>query len=218
MSGACKPRAKRRHTGRVTRYTPDLAEQICARIEAGEGLNGICRDPALPCRETILNWRTTVPGFRARYELARALQARARVARGLSPLLGGGPSRYSETLARTICDRLAAGASLLTICADPTMPCYRSVLNWLRQVPDFRAAYDVARADQAHALADEVLHTVRRDDLPPADKQARIKGLAWYASKVAPRKYGEEAEVPESGDGALFQVVIVKNGGMEGTG
>lgn len=206
---------KRRHTGRVTRYTPELAERICARIEAGEPLNAICRDAALPCRRTIMNWRKSAPGFRARYERARAQQRAARLERGLPPTLGGGQWRYTDTLARTICDRLAAGESLLSICRDPAMPGYSTVLRWADQNTDFQAAYQRARLHQANTLIDEVLDTAR-GDLPPADKQARMKGLTWAAGRISPRKYGEEVDAPDSGDGALFQVVIVKNGGMEG--
>lgn len=208
--------AGRRHTGRVTRHTPALADAICRRLEAGEGLNGICRDASLPCRDTILNWRKTVPGFRERYDQARARQAEARLARGLAPSLGGGRWRYTDAVARTICDRLAAGESLLSISRDPAMPGCSTIMRWVDQKPDFCQAYRRARQHQANTLIDEVLDTAR-GDLPPADKQARMKGLSWAAGKLSPVKYGDEADAPESGEGALFQVVIVKNGGMEGT-
>ena len=29
-------------------YTPELAEEICARLSAGESLKSICRDPGMP--------------------------------------------------------------------------------------------------------------------------------------------------------------------------
>jgi hypothetical protein len=208
---------RRRHTGRVTRHTPELAEHICGRMETGESLNVICSDLSLPCRKTIQNWRTSVPGFKKRYDLARWRQREAILARSVRPQPGP-VSRYTEDLAKVICGRLAAGESLRAICSNPRMPCMQTVMNWVDTLPAFRAAYARARDHQAHALADEILQTVRRDDLPAADKQARLSGLKWLAGTLAAKKYGEAPDVPESGEGALFQVVIVKNGGMEGTG
>jgi hypothetical protein len=208
---------RRRHTGRVTRYSAELGEAICARVEAGASLNAICSDLSLPCYRTVTNWRSLFPAFALRYDLARKRQAEARVARGQSPTRGG-RWRYTNLLARTICDRMAAGESLLAICAEREMPGYSTVLNWVDRIPEFRAAYARARTLQAHAVADEVLTTVRRDDLIPADKQARIKGLAWYAGKVAPVKYGEKPEAEEEADEGPLIVVTVRNGGSEGTG
>jgi hypothetical protein len=209
-----RPPAKRRHTGRVSRYTPALGEAICGRLAAGESLEAICRDPALPCRHTIVNWTRRLPAFREQYARARERQRGLFRSRGLPENGGGGRTRYTDALAEAICDRLAAGESLVKLCADPGMPGISTVMRWAERNPEFRAMYTRARALQAHALADEVLHTIRRDDLAPADKQARLKGLTWMAGKLAPVKYGE---VPEEGEGPALLTIVVKNGGYEGT-
>ena len=57
-------------------YTPELAEEICARLSAGESLKSICRDPGMPPFSTVQGWaRTNHCGFTALYDCARVLQA-----------------------------------------------------------------------------------------------------------------------------------------------
>jgi hypothetical protein len=57
-------------------YTPELAEEICARLSTGESLKSICRDPGMPPFATVQGWaRTNHCGFTALYNCARELQA-----------------------------------------------------------------------------------------------------------------------------------------------
>ncbi|MFQ5509925.1 MAG: hypothetical protein ACE5FN_11415 [Leptospirillia bacterium] len=132
------------------------------------------------------------------------------------------PVRYGARVTETICERLAAGESLVSICTDPAMPGYASVMRWLERYPAFRARYTAARTRQAHALADEVLGVLRDDALAPADKQARIKGLTWMAAKLHPVKYGERGRSipggPEPEDGPPRFTVLVKNDADTTTG
>jgi len=120
------------------------------------------------------------------------------------------PRRYSLRRAKTICRRLARGQSLTFICADPTMPHYSSVMNWLAAKPDFRQMYSQARPLQAHALADEVLAVLRSDRMPPADKQVRIKGLCWLAAKLHPAKYSEKTPPLAEEESSPSLTVIVQ--------
>lgn len=43
---------------------------------------------------------------------------------------GGRPSKYTEALIETICDRLSQGEPLAAICRDEGMPAYRTVKDW----------------------------------------------------------------------------------------
>jgi hypothetical protein len=62
--------------GKPSVYTPELAEEICARLSAGESLKSICRDPGMPPFSTVQGWaRTNHCGFTALYDCARELQA-----------------------------------------------------------------------------------------------------------------------------------------------
>ncbi|MCH8116928.1 MAG: terminase small subunit protein [Proteobacteria bacterium] len=73
-----KPKARRRR-GRPSRYTPDLAADICRRLADGEPLRSICRDPAMPDKATVLRWLADKKkaDFRDQYAHARVMQADA---------------------------------------------------------------------------------------------------------------------------------------------
>ena len=61
-------------------YTPELAEEICARLSAGKSLKSICRDPGMPPFSTVQGWaRTNHCGFTALYNCARELQAQTQL-------------------------------------------------------------------------------------------------------------------------------------------
>ena len=69
----------------------------------------------------------------------------------------GRPSDYSEALAETICDRIADGESLRSICVDDAMPCKASVMLWLKRNVSFQTNYADARARQTEGMADDIL-------------------------------------------------------------
>lgn len=42
-------------------YDPDIVEAICARLSEGESMRQICRDPGMPNRRTVDDWRKAHP-------------------------------------------------------------------------------------------------------------------------------------------------------------
>jgi len=63
-------------TGRPSRYTAEIAAEICERLAAGESLNAICRDEHMPSRKVVHEWvAADRNGFRYNYAHARAMQA-----------------------------------------------------------------------------------------------------------------------------------------------
>ena len=61
--------------GRPSLYTHEIANEICARLAAGESLNAICKDAHLPDEVTVRNWdRDNREGFSANYARARETQ------------------------------------------------------------------------------------------------------------------------------------------------
>jgi hypothetical protein len=56
-------------------YSPELAETICARLEAGKPLAAICRDKAMPGVRTVLQWADENAEFAVLYARAREAQA-----------------------------------------------------------------------------------------------------------------------------------------------
>lgn len=57
--------------GRPSKYTPEIAEEICRRLASGEYLPAICRDPEMPDIATVTRWKHKHPDFRAAYAQAR---------------------------------------------------------------------------------------------------------------------------------------------------
>ncbi len=73
-----KPKA-RRGRGRPSRYTTELAADICRQLADGEPLRSICRDSAMPDKATVLRWLADKEkaDFRDQYVHAREMQADA---------------------------------------------------------------------------------------------------------------------------------------------
>ena len=74
-----KPQRKSREEiakpGRPSKFSVDLARNICRRIALGETLTEICVSPDMPHRDTIYSWRASNKEFSEAYALARQDQA-----------------------------------------------------------------------------------------------------------------------------------------------
>lgn len=126
------------------------------------------------------------------------------------------PSRYTQKLADDICEQLAEGRSLRSICADKKMPNRSTVFRWLADNDKFRDQYARAREEQADVffeeiieIADEECTTVRADKHSTSDddgegntevvfdttavmrNRLRVDARKWAAAKLAPKKYGD---------------------------
>ena len=141
----------------------------------------------------------------------------------------GRPSEYTEETANEICERLAKGESLRSICADQEsgwLPSERTVFRWLEANEDFRQQYARAREVQAETLVDQIIDIADGKDKPPlAERVAeyaesgqvtvrdhnrdrlRIEARKWVASKLAPKKYGEKVDVKHEGNVGLTVTV-----------
>jgi len=62
-------------TGRPSKYTPEIAEEVCERLSRGELLIEIAALEHMPHFATIHRWQQAVPAFREAYARARELQA-----------------------------------------------------------------------------------------------------------------------------------------------
>ena len=99
------------------------------------------------------------------------------------------------------------------------MPGYRTVMRWVEDREDFRVSYQQAKKDQADYIAEEILSIAddssldigfTEDGKPFVNSEniqrakLRIDARKWYASKLAPKKYGERIHQDvelETGDG-----------------
>jgi len=129
------------------------------------------------------------------------------------------PSDYTDKLAADICAKLADGQSLRAICSADEMPDKSTVFRWLASNETFRDQYARAREAQADALVDEILEisddgtndwmvrensdgqnigwTLNGEHVQRS--RLRVDSRKWFASKVAPKKYGEKIQAEHSG-------------------
>jgi hypothetical protein len=131
----------------------------------------------------------------------------------------GAPSIYSKAVAQRICDELAKGVPLLTICKIPGMPKYATVRKWEQEKPDFIALSTRAREIGCHAMADECVEIAddsRNDYQATHDAEGDESGSRFNSEHVQrarlridtrmrligkwlPKVYGEKQQVELSG-------------------
>lgn len=107
----------------------------------------------------------------------------------------GRPSSYTTEIAEKICEEIATGKHLHLICqTEEWAPSERQVHRWLNEREDFRQLYAYARERQQEVFASEVL-VIADTETDPQRARNRMDARKWYASKVAPKKWGDKIEV-----------------------
>ena len=119
----------------------------------------------------------------------------------------GRPSDYSPEIAARICDLLASGESLRSICAADDMPAQSSVFLWLQKHSEFSEQYARAREAQMELWAGQIVEIAdeTNDDVQRA--RLRVDTRKWLMSKLAPKKYGDKVTNEHTGpDGGPVQI------------
>jgi hypothetical protein len=128
-----------------------------------------------------------------------------------------GVTTYTQKIADEICELIADGLSLRTICNKDTMPSRATVFKWLNEIDGFSDQYARAREEQAETLADEIVSIIDDasepllvDGIPlmndgkpvmmasqvsVAHARLKMDARKWIASKLKPKKYGERLDV-----------------------
>ncbi len=134
-----------------------------------------------------------------------------------------GVSSFTQETADAICEALADGKSLRSICAADDMPHTSTVCRWLADEKNsaFREQYARAREAQADAIFDEILDIADETESDTkigkdgeeicnnewiSRSRLRIDARKWMAGKLQPKKYGEKLEL--DGNLALGAVTI----------
>ena len=98
---------------------------------------------------------------------------------------------FTQEIGDAICDLIADGQSLRSICRRDDMPTTSTVCRWLTLLPTFAEQYTRARELQADALADEITDIADDKTGDPQRDRLRVDARKWVASKLKPKKYGE---------------------------
>lgn len=140
----------------------------------------------------------------------------------------GRPSIFSEELATRICERLAAGESLIGICnSDDNMPAESTVRLWALEDRDgFSAKYTRAREIGYLHMGDEMLEiadttqegvvvkesekgTETRSGDMIEHRKLRVETRKWTLARMLPKVYGDRQthEVELSANNRLLQLI-----------
>lgn len=143
------------------------------------------------------------------------------------PRKRGRPTCYTAELVAEICERLALGESLRSICRDDHVPTDACVRQWALEDRDgFYSRYAKARDLGLDAMADEIMDIAddgRNDWIEKQRKDGssyialdteavmrsrlRFDARRWYLSKLAPKRYGEKiTQEITNPDGSLNQL------------
>jgi len=100
-----------------------------------------------------------------------------------------------------ICERIAAGETLSSICKQDGMPSAVSFRRWALARKDLSEALHTARQLKADALFDEALDMARELALAPGTAQrvraydVAMSQLRWSAGKLDPQRFSEKSAV-----------------------
>ena len=122
--------------------------------------------------------------------------------------------RYTPEIAKEICERIANGETMRSICRDRHMPSWSGVYTWQRTKPDFAADLLQARDTGFDAIAEDILTLA---DEPVADDGEKVKhsdilfqrkiqidAHFKLLSKWSPNRYGDQVS-----DGSKTQPITV---------
>lgn len=118
----------------------------------------------------------------------------------------GRPTKYSDETVERICELIASGMSLRTVCSQEGMPSAVTVCKWLSENEEFSKQYARAREEQAVSFADEIIQiadSVDPDSAAVAKAKLQIDSRKWLAARMAPKKYGDKVEQQITGNLAI---------------
>lgn len=142
----------------------------------------------------------------------------------------GRPTTFNQETADEICNRIANGESLRSICDAESMPDKATVFRWLGAHKLFCDQYARAREAQADAIFDEILHIADNPKIGVKTKtndkgevevsegdmiehrRLQVDARKWMAGKLRPKKYGDKLDVdhglqPDNPIATLFSQV-----------
>ena len=133
-------------------------------------------------------------------------------------------AEFSQELFDTICERIADGESLRSICRDDAMPALSTAFKWLDEKPGLSDQYARAcEVRQAH-LFDEIIdiadtpvvgekRKTTKDGVEIVEgdmiehRRLQIEARKWALGRMNPKKYGDKVEMDhKSSDGSMTPI------------
>lgn len=148
-------------------------------------------------------------------------------------MAGGRPADYTDEIGDRICEELAKGRSLNSICKAEDMPDDSTVYRWIlathnTDLDQFRDKYALAREIQYQRMADEIVDIAddgtndyviansEEGELCRVNPEAigrsrlRVDTRKWFMSKVLPKFKDKPEETPKGDMADLLSKLIDK--------
>jgi len=160
--------------GRPSLYTPDISDEICARLAAGETLRHICLDDHMPASTTVIGWAVKDALFSERYARARAegLDVLADEIIALADECRPGDKTERKEISRAC-----------SLCGKD--------LRWIRRWRHSEDGSDMCAGAEAEKV--EEVKVVTGDMVERSRLQ--IDTRKWLLSKLRPDKYGDRLNI-----------------------
>ena len=108
------------------------------------------------------------------------------------------PTKKTPQMLNKICEQIALGKSLRSICKDKEMPSLKSVVKWLNEDKNLQDKYSVARENRGD-LYGEMINDIALEVLTGKIDWQRarvtIDALKWTSARMSPKKYGDRQDI-----------------------
>ena len=106
------------------------------------------------------------------------------------------PSKYNESLAKSILKYYSDGKTILAITKLKGMPSRNTIYLWRKDFPEFGKAYLVACECNADSVVESRYEAIINADVSEAKLVAeQWKAGTWLASKINRAKYGDKIDI-----------------------
>lgn len=148
----------------------------------------------------------------------------------------GRPALYTQELADKVCQKIAEGYSMRTVCAPDDMPSISTLFKWVREIPEFSQQYARATEERTEAMSEDILDIADdgSNDLMTIQKgnvsyevenkevtnrsRLRVDTRKWLMSKMKPKKYGDKVDVTSAGEAIKGNTIVLSDFKDEATG
>ena len=133
-----------------------------------------------------------------------------------TPKKNGRPTKYSDKLADRICQKIAEGYSVRSICKEKDMVSMQTLFRWLREKDKFREQYAHSCEERSYAQAEEIIDIADNATNDYMEKlegdgyifnsenvqrsRLRIDTRKWLMSKMNPKVYGDKLDMTTNGN------------------
>ena len=137
-----------------------------------------------------------------------------------TPKKNGRPSKYTNKLADKICQMIAQGQSVRSICSKKDMISMQTFFRWLRENDKFREQYAHACEERSCVHAEEIIEIAddaTNDYMEQHDESDELTGYKlngeniqrsrlridtrkWLMSKLNPKVYGDKLDMTTNGN------------------